>query len=459
MIKLFHVCFPGRTLLLAISEGMLSALTLLAAIYLWFGNNVDLALRYDYGALRILFASFVCVLCMYYYDLYDSLVVRSFREVAARMVQVLGTVCIVLAVIYYSYPAAQIGRGPMLTWVVVSGIALLLWRRGYVSVSTSAQLGERCILLGDGPLGKSLAEEIAARPEFGFHLAGYVSQESWVEGAADLPRLGGIGELPEIVRREKISRVIVGMADRRGHLPVQELLGLKTHGIKIHDAPEIFEAVTGQVPVRWLQASWLLFSGGFRISRGILFYKRSLSCAVSLCGIALTAPLMALVAVLIRLDSPGPVIFRQKRIGKDGRPFTLFKFRSMREDADPARPALPDDERITRVGRWIRRCRIDELPQLFNILRGDMCLVGPRPFIPEAEARYAREIPFYSQRWSVPPGATGWAQIKKGYCSTLEDNVEKLGYDLFYIKNISPGLDCLILLHTIKILLLGRGAR
>jgi lipopolysaccharide/colanic/teichoic acid biosynthesis glycosyltransferase len=203
----------------------------------------------------------------------------------------------------------------------------------------------------------------------------------------------------------------------------------------------------------------LLFSPGFQVSRLFLLYKRTFSLVFSAVALLLTFPLMLLQAVVIRLDSPGPSIFRQRRIGKDGKIFTLYKFRSMYEGVDGDRPAAKDDARCTRVGRWLRASRLDELPQLWNIFRGDMHLVGPRPFVPEQEAKLADEIPFYSLRWSVRPGATGWAQVNRGYCSTLAENAEKLAYDLFYIKNLSVGLDLLVIFKTVKILLLGRGAR
>jgi lipopolysaccharide/colanic/teichoic acid biosynthesis glycosyltransferase len=252
------------------------------------------------------------------------------------------------------------------------------------------------------------------------------------------------------------------MEDRRRALPVETLLRMKTRGILVQDGSDVYEAVTGKVPLDSLRLSWLLFSPGFRVSQSMLLYKRVASLVISTLGLVVTLPLMGLIALAIRLDSEGPVIFRQKRIGQDGKAFTLYKFRSMRTGTDPDEqivPAQENDERFSRVGRWLRRNRLDELPQLYNILRGDMCLVGPRPFVPEQEEECVHQIPFYSQRWSVKPGATGWAQVHNGYCATLDDNREKLAYDLFYIKNLSLGLDVLILFETIKILVLGRGAR
>jgi lipopolysaccharide/colanic/teichoic acid biosynthesis glycosyltransferase len=240
------------------------------------------------------------------------------------------------------------------------------------------------------------------------------------------------------------------------------LLDLKGRGLIIQDAPDVYEAIAGKIFLNSLRPSEILFSNGFRVSRLTLLYKRLASIVLATAGILVAGPAMLLVALAIRLDSPGPAMFRQKRVGKGGKTFTILKFRSMRVNADaegPPRPAMDHDDRVTRVGYWIRRLRIDELPQLFNILRGDMYFIGPRPFVPHAEAELTRQIPYYSQRWIVKPGATGWAQVNRGYCASLDDNVDKLGYDLFYIKNLSIGLDCLVLFQTLKIMLLGRGGR
>jgi lipopolysaccharide/colanic/teichoic acid biosynthesis glycosyltransferase len=221
----------------------------------------------------------------------------------------------------------------------------------------------------------------------------------------------------------------------------------------------VSESITGRVEAEMLSAEWLLFSSAFRVSRSMLMAKRIASIILASVGLVVALPVMVAVATVIALDSPGGVIFRQKRVGKGGRIFTLYKFRSMQIDAHPERPAEANDPRVTRVGRWMRRVRLDELPQLWNMLKGDMCLIGPRPFTPSAESEYAQHITLYSQRWNVTPGLTGWAQINNGYCATRDDNSEKLSYDLFYIKNMCIGLELLILFQTTKILLLGRGAR
>ncbi len=277
-----------------------------------------------------------------------------------------------------------------------------------------------------------------------------------------LRRLGNVIELDDLVQRNQIDRIIVAMQDRRGRLPLDRLLELKKRGVRVEDGTHFYEEVTGRVSLDTLRLSSLVFSSDIHIGKATVLYKRFVSIVGSALALVVLSPLLALIALAIRIDSPGPVIFRQKRVGKDGDLFTLFKFRSMWENADSdgiPKPAETNDKRMTRVGRWLRRTRLDEIPQLYNVLRGDIDFVGPRPFVPEQEAELVAKIPFYQYRWTVRPGATGWAQVHRGYCATIEDNIEKLGYDIFYIQNISVGLDLLILFQTMKILILGRGAR
>ncbi len=463
MVRLFHAYFPRRTLILALSEASLIVLALIAATVASFRSDAHLALTYENGLLKIMIASFVCILCMHYYDLYDSLVLGSPREVVARLIQGLGTTSVVLALLYYAYPVVQLGGSTWLLGIAMAGVALVSWREMFFVLNRSARLAERVVLLGDGPLASSLGTEIEKRPELGQRLLGYVDD---VPGLAQSPnglrRLGGIEDLPQFVESARIDRVIVTMSDRRGRLPLELLLQLKTRGVLVEDGADVYERVTGKIPLESLRLSWLVFSPGFHVSLGMRIYKRIFSFLFSFLGLVVSLPLLALISLAIRLDSKGPIIYRQQRLGKDGKVFTLFKFRSMRDGVDRNgnfTPATRNDDRFTRVGRWLRRTRLDELPQFYNILRGDMDFVGPRPFVPSQEYELMGQIPFYAQRLTVKPGATGWAQVNRGYCATLEDNAEKLAYDLFYIKNLSAGLDLLILFQTIKILLLGRGGR
>ena len=463
MIRLFHVYFPSRILLLLLSEAALIVLLVLSAMVLHSGGDVEMVLVYEQGVFKAGVAAAVLVLCMYYYDLYGSPVLHRFSEVLSRLVQVLGTASVILAALYYLDPRIQLGRSIFIAWILLAGTVLVVWRRLFSFLNQSDRLSDRTVLLGFGPMALSLTKEIESRPELGLKLVGYLAPSAdSLEGMNGLTYLGDVEDLPAVTERSNVNRVILTLADERRDIPVEMLLTLKLKGLVVQEAGEVYEAVTGKVSLVSLLPSWLLFSNGFRVPRLMLAYKRTASLVLATVGIVLTAPLMTLIAIAIRIDSPGGAIFRQRRVGQAGRIFTIYKFRSMYADADRdgvPRPATPNDTRITRVGYWLRRLHLDELPQLFNILRGDMYFIGPRPFTPNMETELSRRIPFYSQRLIVKPGATGWAQVRRGYCETLEDNIEKLSYDLFYVKNLSVGLDWLILFETIKILILGRGGR
>ncbi len=462
MIRFLNAYFPTRTLFLGISEAFLVALAFVAATVARLGtSDATMMLNYEQGFLKILVVASVFIICMYYFDLYDSLVLSNRREVLTRLVQVLGTVCILLALLYYAFPKLQLGRGIFLIGFVLVALFVFLWRRLFLLVNTMPRFAERALILGDGPLAKPLIEEIESRSELGVRIVGQL-RDLRNGNSPPLSEEQQFEQLSSQIHTYRASRVIVTMGERRGRLPVEALLRLKSRGVRIQDGAEVFEAITGKVPIESLRLSWLLFSTGFHVSRPLLIYKRVFSFLISSVCFVITAPVMALVWIAIRLDSPGPAIFKQERIGEGGQPFTLFKFRTMVDGADRDdnhKPAEATDERFTRVGKLLRRTRLDELPQLVNILRGDMYFVGPRPFVPDQEQECLEKIPYYRQRWAVKPGATGWAQINRGYCATIEDNTEKLAYDLFYIKNISLGLDLLIMFQTIKILLLSRGSR
>jgi exopolysaccharide biosynthesis polyprenyl glycosylphosphotransferase len=377
--------------------------------------------------------------------------------VLTRLIGVLGCTFVALAVLYYTFPEIRLGGDVLWLGVLFMAIAVPLWRSFFFVLNRSARFAERAIVYGDGPLAEPLIEEIGRRTELGVRVAAFVGGPCPVAGIPSYDN----ADLTELVKREGVRKVVVTMGDRRGRLKVEELLKLKASGVQIQDGPEYYESVTGKIPLESLRLSWLLFSPGFHVPAGLRLYKRLFSLLLGGVAIALTAPLMLIVALVIRLDSKGPIIFRQKRVGENGELFTVFKFRSMYDGSDKLhlKPAEHDDSRVTRVGYWLRRSRLDELPQLFNILKGDMAFVGPRPFVPEQEEECAAKIPFYRERWLVKPGATGWAQINRGYNATLEDNKDKLAYDLFYIKNVSVGLDLYILFATLKILLLGKGGR
>jgi sugar transferase (PEP-CTERM system associated) len=259
-----------------------------------------------------------------------------------------------------------------------------------------------------------------------------------------------------------VDRVVVSLVDARGKLPMDRLLDMKLAGVSFDHLASVYEEYTGKIAVENLRPSWLIFSAGFRKSRAVELFKRTLDVGAAAVGLVLLLPVMALVAALVRLTSRGPVFYHQARVGLRGRVFTVHKFRSMQQDAEagtgPVWAAKQGDSRVTPVGRWLRRTRLDELPQLWNILKGEMSLVGPRPERPEFVSELTAGIPYYGQRHVVRPGLTGWAQVRYTYGASTEDALQKLQYDLYYIKNLSVALDLYIILETIKTVVLRRGA-
>jgi sugar transferase (PEP-CTERM system associated) len=276
------------------------------------------------------------------------------------------------------------------------------------------------------------------------------------------PRVLGVtSQLDEIVRRENVDRIVVAMGERRGQFPTHELLQLSLSGdVSIEEGASFYERLTGRVSLDMIRPSWLIFSGRGRQARIAGLFRNAMHRLVALIGGILSLPIALVTVILIKLESPGPVLYKQERVGKNGHTFTLMKFRSMRVDAEKEGPvwASRRDDRATRVGRVIRKIRVDEIPQFWNILRGEMSFVGPRPERPHFVAQLAQEIPYYEQRHLIAPGLTGWAQIKYPYGASVEDARQKLQYDLFYIKNQSLILDAIILFETVKIILFGRGA-
>jgi sugar transferase (PEP-CTERM system associated) len=462
VIRVLNIYIPARTLLLGMSEVVLVCLAFMLAVVLRLGKDARPILTGENGLLKIALMAGIYLLCMYYLDLYDPRIVSSRHQVLTRLLQVVGVGTVILSLIYYAYPGAQLGKGTFLLGLVLLFPALIVWRELFLHLVNSAHLSEKMVIVGHGPMAQAVSDEVQRRPETGLDVIGWVDVSKNGFAMKGLPYIGELSALQELVERHKVSRIVVAMEDRRGQLPMDDLLALKLQGAIVQDGADIYESVTGKVPVASLRPGWLLFTPGFQRPRKLYWYKQLVSFTVSLIALIVGLPLFIIIAIAVKLDSKGSVIFRQGRIGKNGKLFNLFKFRTMIDNADgdgKARPATDDDERFTRVGRWIRRTRLDEIPQLYNILRGDMHFVGPRPFVRDQEEECVRQIPFYRQRWAVKPGVTGWAQINRGYCATLEDNIDKAAYDIYYIKHMSVGLDLLILFQTVKTVLLGRGSR
>lgn len=451
MFRLFQHLIPANILILLLAEAGLLTTCYAAAAYLMLGVDPTVFLLYDRGLARILVVVATIMMGLYFHDLYSQVRVRSRVVLLQQCVQVMGIAFLAQALVSYVSADWILPR-----WVMMSGSAAALaalygWRIVYSAVVLAAMGTVRVLLLGSSCLIREIAEEIAERPQLGMTVVGCYGDEG-LSG----PRL------MELVRETQPDRIVVGVRERRGRLPLEELMELRFSGIRIEEAASAFEAICGRVALAELQPAHLIFSRELGPDPVRVVLQSLYSSLLAVAGTLVTVPVMIVVAAAIKLTSPGPVLFRQLRVGRNGRTFVLYKFRSMYHDAEARTGpvwAARDDPRVTPLGRWLRRLRLDELPQFFNVLRGDMVLVGPRPERPEFVKVLEAKIPYYRQRHCVKPGITGWAQINHKYGDTVEDAIRKLEYDLYYIKNLSPALDAYILFHTLKTMLLFRGAQ
>jgi sugar transferase (PEP-CTERM system associated) len=412
---------------------------------------------------KIALITALCQLCLYYNDFYDLTVVHSSRELIVRLLEAVGAASIILALIYIVIPSAAIGRGIFISAIGLFLIAILAWRFLFNRLADGPQMDEKILIVGTGATARTVARQILAQRDFGYRIVGFIDDDPTMVGRSVVnPRVVGIpADIPRLVQQRAVDRIVVGLSDRRGKLPIEELLRAKFAGVRVEDATTTYERITGKILVDDLKPSWLIFSDGFRVSRTTAVLKRLFDLVFALAGFVLVFPLMVLTALAVWLESGWPVIYSQERVGENGGPFMVHKFRSMKPDAEKGVPvwASDKDDRVTRVGWFIRKTRLDELPQFWNVLRGDMSFIGPRPERPFFVEQLSREIPFYQQRHTVKPGLTGWAQVKYQYGSSIEDAMEKLRYDLYYIKHLSLGFDLTIALDTVKVMLFGKGAK
>ncbi|HEV2829891.1 MAG TPA: TIGR03013 family XrtA/PEP-CTERM system glycosyltransferase [Pyrinomonadaceae bacterium] len=438
---------------------------IIAAVYLRVGvSGAPYELIERHGYFKAVFATVFCLAAFYLFDLYDFIVMFDRRELVLRLVQALGLAWIALALSFYAYPQLMLGRGVSLIALPLAITLMVGWRIAIHWFLGHPDFGERILIVGSGDLAVEVAREVLARPDAGHRIVGFVGTDEEQLGKSLInPRVIGMtNELEEIVKREGIDRIVVAMGERRAQLPTDKLLKLSLSGdVSIEEGASFYERVTGRVSLDMIRPSWLIFTGRGRQVRLAAISRSAVHRLVALIGMFLSLPIGVLTAILIKIDSRGPVFYKQERVGKNGRPFVLTKFRSMRVDAEKSGPlwAMKEDDRTTRVGRIIRKIRVDEIPQFLNILRGEMSFVGPRPERPHFVRQLAQEIPYYEQRHLIAPGLTGWAQINYPYGASIEDARQKLQYDLFYIKNHSLLLDGVILFETIKIILFGRGAQ
>jgi sugar transferase (PEP-CTERM system associated) len=393
--------------------------------------------------------------------LYDSRTHLGPRELLARLLTCQAVAGLLVAAVAFAIPSLRLGRGAFLQIGAAATLGLLAWRSAWIGPFSHRRIRIRVLVLGTGAIGKVIAGlvETGARP---FSIIGFLDDNPNAPETVPAPYalLGKIQDLPALVEETRPDLVVVAQMNRRGNFPAKALIDCRMRGIQVEDWPTFYEKETGKILVTDLRPSWLIFSDGFVKTPRTEIVKRLVDVALSLLGLLLALPVMALVAAAVKLESRGPALFRQPRLGQNGRVFILNKFRSMREDAEKETGpvwAQQRDPRVTRVGAFLRKTRLDELPQLFNVLIGDMSFIGPRPERPEFVYELQKQIPFYMERLSVKPGITGWAQVKYRYGASVEDALEKLQFDLYYIKNLSLFLDFLILINTIQVVLFARG--
>jgi sugar transferase (PEP-CTERM system associated) len=464
MLHMLRHRLTGRSISLVLGETGAILAAVLVASYLRLGGNAA-EMFADDGIWNVVVMLAVTQACLYYADLYDLRSLSDRRELFVRLVHALGAASFILAALYYAFPDLVIGRGIFTIAAVLILTLVVAWRIAFEWLSRRARPRERLLMVGTSPGAISLASEMfARRHELGVEIVGFIDPDPSRIGAPVVNPgvIGTIEDIPSIVRARGVDRVVVSLADARGKLPMDKLLELRLDGVNFDHLASVYEEYTGKIAVENLRPSWLVFSPGFRKTHSLTAAKRALDILVAGLALVVTLPLLLLLFVLVKLTSAGPALYHQRRVGLHGRIFTVHKFRSMRQDAEaatgPVWAAKAGDPRVTPIGGLLRRLRFDELPQLWNILAGDMSVVGPRPERPEFVSELTREIPFYGQRHIVRPGLTGWAQVRYTYGASTEDALQKLQHDLFYIKNLSIALDLFIMLSTIKTVVLRRGA-
>jgi len=460
VIRLFRVFIPTSVVALLISEVILVLACYSAASLFTLYQDPLFYLFAEGNYWKILFVTGCIILGLYFQDLYTDLRIAARIVLVQQVCLAVGSSLLIMAFLGYLNPELLLGR-----WLMIVGsfgviVLLPLWRLFYWKYIVAGFRFERVLLLGNSSILGEVISRLVEKPEFGYSILGYLSEGEPCD--FPIPCLGRLEDVRKVWEFYKPTRIVVGMAERRNRLPVQDLLEIRFGGVIIEDAADTYEIAMRRVCSRKIQPSQLIFSSMLGPRPHAIAIQNFYSFLIGVVGLMAFSPFMLITAIAVKLSSPGPVLYRQRRVGLNGAIFTLYKFRSMYVDAEARTGAVwasVDDPRITPIGRWLRRLRLDELPQFWNVVMGDMAIVGPRPERPEFVEFLTHQIPYYRQRLAVKPGITGWAQINHKYGDTELDAMIKLEYDLYYIKNIAPALDFYIIFHTIKVMLLSRGAQ
>jgi len=461
MIKLFNQYLPRRKVFFFAGECLFITLAILLSLIIDHELNT-----YTLQPL-VLFFKIILIITIYqvslfFSDFYSSGFSWSYSKLTYRLFISLILASCILSIMQAIVTDTIFNFRVLGSILGISLLFLLPWRLFYSWFIHQDKYKTRVLILGSGKLARDIARAILGEQELSLHVEGFLSSDPKLKGVSIVnPKvIGGIDELSTIVNEAHIDKIIVALEERRGTLPLEELLKFKSYGIKIEDGISYYEKVSNQILAEYINPSDLIFCDGFKLSYGTLFIKRTYDILLSCIGLIISSPLFLIIYLLITLESKGPVFYKQERVGKNEKPFFIYKFRSMLNDAEKKTGpvmAISDDKRITRVGKIIRKTRLDELPQLWNILKGDMSFVGPRPERPVFVEKFTKHIPFYSQRFALRPGLTGWAQIRCPYASTIEETLMKLRYELYYLKNFSFLFDLSIILRTVKVVLFARG--
>ncbi|MGQ2940839.1 MAG: TIGR03013 family XrtA/PEP-CTERM system glycosyltransferase [Blastomonas fulva] len=461
MFRLFKHYVPHAVLLLGFFD--LALLGLAAEIgWVWRAHEIGMDIEpLSQRPMPIITFALLVHMAMIAVGVYGPDALQSIRFAAARLLVAVSLGVIFLSVTYFILPGATLWRSNSLYAMGLSILFLIGIRILLGGLLGTTAFKRRLMVLGAGKRAQRV-QDLADRPDAGFVLVGFVAMNDGALVVEEAINRDAIKNLAKHVENLNVTEVVLALEERRNALPVNDLLRIKTTGVHVNDLSTFLERETGRVDLDTVNPSWLIFSDGFSAGRRIsTIAKRLFDLVVSSILLALTAPIILLFALLVKLDSRGPAFFKQERVGLYGQPFEIIKLRSMRIDAevDGAQWAQKNDPRVTRLGRFIRKVRIDELPQAWSVLKGDMSFVGPRPERPEFVASLETQMRYYNERHMVKPGITGWAQINYPYGASVEDSRHKLEYDLYYAKNYTPFLDLLIILQTLRVVLWPDGAR
>jgi sugar transferase (PEP-CTERM system associated) len=457
---IFNKYYPLRKIIFFLGEGLLIFLSLLFVDYLLMGKGLFL-LDYNMNMVRALSVTIVFQLCLYFFDQYDLSNETSIPNTITRITQAFGVGCILLGLLYYTVPSLIILTRVFWVGYLFICIFVLTWRGIYHFVLRKRLFVQNILVVGNGKMATSIAQETEGVQDSVYKIVGFVGEKQPGYNPHKAPVFENLTQFNKLLESNNVERIIVALDDARGNTPLQELLRWKLRGVLIDQGTTFYERITGKILVEKLPPSWIVYSDGFYFSRWRVQVKRLMDLVFSAILLLLTLPIAFVTAILIKIDSQGPVFYSQERVGFRGLPFKLLKFRSMCVDAERngAVWAQKNDARVTRIGSVIRRLRVDEIPQLWNVLKGDMSLVGPRPERQVFVEKLQETIPYYNIRHVLKPGLTGWAQVCYPYGASEYDAVRKLEYDLYYMKNLSIILDLIIIFKTVKTVLFQKGAR